>query len=41
MDSTIVKDAADGLNLLWGAVSAVLALIGFVSGKIHERKKKR
>jgi|WetSurMetagenome_2_1015567.scaffolds.fasta_scaffold03637_17 hypothetical protein len=40
MDSTIVKDAAEGLNLLWTAVSAVIGLIGFVAGKIAGRKKK-
>ena len=41
IDSSLVNDAKDGLNLLYYAASAVFALITFIGGKIHERRKRK
>jgi len=41
MDSTIVQDATTGINLLWTAISSVVALIGFVAGRVHALRKKK
>lgn len=41
VDSTLVQDATTGINLVYGAVSSVIALISFVAGRIHALRKKR
>ena len=41
MDSTIVNHAGEGISLLYSAVSAVIALVGFVAGRVHALRKKR
>lgn len=41
MDSTIVKDATDGINLLWTAITAVGALVSFIAGRVHALRKRK
>jgi hypothetical protein len=41
IDSTVVKDAAEGAILLKSAIGAVLALVMFVAGRVHALRKKK
>jgi hypothetical protein len=41
MDSTLVKDAAHGFDLVVTAYYAVTALVAFIVGRVHALRKKR
>jgi hypothetical protein len=41
MDSTIVTDVNTLSSLVYTAVSAVVAVVGFIAGRIHALRKKR